>query len=110
MKCSAAAEIADRRDTQRVPEYSPQEVQYSLQAVAVVKEVVLGIHATKVEVGLLPALDDLVPQHNLVDGLQRNYTSSTLNCNVVARVTAAFIIYLFATSILCLDIYRNRRI
>ena len=37
-----------------------------LEAVAVVPEVVLGVHRPVVEHGVLPALDDLVPQHHLV--------------------------------------------
>ena len=39
---------------------------YSLEAVAVVPEVVLGVHGLVVEDGVLAPLDDLVPQNHLV--------------------------------------------
>ena len=39
---------------------------FLLEAVAVVPEVVLGVHRPVVEDRVLPALDDLVPQHHLV--------------------------------------------
>ena len=39
---------------------------FLLEAVAVVPEVVLGVHRPVVEYRVLPALDDLVPQHHLV--------------------------------------------
>ena len=44
---------------------------HSLEPVAVVPEVVLGVHGPVVEDGVLPALDDLVPQHHLVDRVAR---------------------------------------
>ena len=40
---------------------------YLLQTVSVVPEVVLGVHRLVVEHGVLSALDDLVPQDDLVN-------------------------------------------
>ena len=44
---------------------------FLLEAVAVVPEVVLGVHRPVVEHRVLPALDDLVPQHHLVHLFRR---------------------------------------
>ena len=40
---------------------------YLLQTVSVVPEVVFGVHGLVVQYGVLSALDDLVPQNDLVD-------------------------------------------
>ena len=45
---------------------SPCRPHDSLEAVAVVPEVVLGVDALDVDLGVLPAQDDLVPEHYLV--------------------------------------------
>ena len=45
------------------------------EAIAVIPEVVLGVHGPVVKNGILAALNDLVPEDHLVDLLRRNSVS-----------------------------------
>lgn len=49
-----------------VPRQGQRHVLVALQTVAIVPEVVLGVHVLKVQIGVLAPEDDLVPQDDLV--------------------------------------------
>ena len=59
--------IAYSRDD--IPGKSQRDVLVADKPVAVVPEVVLGVHAPVVQQSVLASQNDLIPQHYLVDGL-----------------------------------------